>query len=254
MNRRAIQEQFGSRAADYVTSDPHARGASLQRLVDLVQAQPQWKALDVATGAGHTAFAFAPLVSMVWATDITEQMLAIVRQLAQERGFENVIVEYADADELPYDDDSFDLVTCRIAPHHFPGVGPFLRQAARVLRPGGILGIVDNIVPEGPAGVYINAFEKLRDPSHVRCLTMREWLSAFEAAGFTLSHQERLDKQMVFEDWAVRHDSVMVEYLRALLNQAPPEALAFLQPQTINQRTTFRLQEGILIGENRVRG
>ncbi len=250
MDRRSIQEQFGARAADYVTSKPHAKGASLQRLIDLVQAQPHWKVLDVATGAGHTAFAFAPLVYQVWATDITEQMLAIARQQAQERGLENVIVEYADAEELPYDDDSFDLVTCRIAPHHFTDAAPFLRQAARVLRPGGILGVVDNIVPEGPAGNYVNAFEKLRDPSHGRCLNMGEWLNAFEAAGFTLVHQESLDKQIVFEDWAVRHNAVMMEYLRALLNQAPPEAIAFLQPQTINESTTFRLQEGIIIGKH----
>jgi ubiquinone/menaquinone biosynthesis C-methylase UbiE len=250
MDRKTIQEQFGSRAADYVTSKPHAEGASLQRLVTLVQAQPEWKMLDVATGAGHTAFAFAPLVNRVWATDITEQMLAIARQQAQKRGLENIIVDYADADELPYNDDTFDLVTCRIAPHHFADVAPFLREARRVLRPGGILGVVDNIVPEGPAGIYVNAFEKLRDPSHGRCLTMEEWASVFKAAGFKLTHQERLDKQIVFDDWAKRHDPVMVEYLRALLNQAPPEAAAFLQSQTINEHTTFRLQEGLFIGEN----
>ena len=248
MDKKAIQEQFGAHAADYVTSLPHARGASLERLPQLIQAQPHWKVLDIATGAGHTAFAFAPAVAHVWATDITEQMLEIAKEQAQASGLENVTVEYADADALPYGDGSFDLVTCRIAPHHFIELGPFMRQSARVLRPGGILAVVDNIVPVGEVGDYINAFEKLRDPSHGRCLTLNEWLDEFAEAGFRIEHQETLIKQMVFDDWAARHDPLVRRYLHALLILAPSQALSFLQPQRIKERTTFRLHEAIIIG------
>ena len=60
MNKSLVQQQFGAHAAAYATSSVHAKGASLGRLVELVRPQPSWQALDVATGAGHTAAAFAP--------------------------------------------------------------------------------------------------------------------------------------------------------------------------------------------------
>ena len=69
------QQRFGRAAADYATSEVHAKGASLTRLVELTEPKPHWRVLDVATGAGHTALAFAPHVAKVTATDITEEML-----------------------------------------------------------------------------------------------------------------------------------------------------------------------------------
>lgn len=250
-SKRMVQEQFGANARDYVSSRVHSRGATLQRLVELTVPQRDWRVLDIATGAGHTAFAFAPYVDAVWATDITQEMLALTREGAAERRLDHITVEYADSEALPYGDEHFDLVTCRIAAHHFDDIGVFLQEAVRVLRPNGLLAVVDNVVPEGPAGDYINAFDKLRDPSHRRCLGLPEWLVAIENAGAEVIHHETCDMQLVFEEWAARHDAVVQGYLRALLALAPGEAAAFLQPQTINQRTTFRFQEGIIIGRRR---
>ncbi|MCB9418867.1 MAG: methyltransferase domain-containing protein [Ardenticatenaceae bacterium] len=249
MSKSLIKEQFGANAAAYVTSQPHAKGASLARLVELVKPQPAWKMLDIATAAGHTAFIFAPHVAHVWATDITPEMLVLAQQQAQERGFANVTVETADAEVLPYDDASFDLVTCRIAPHHFGDVALFVREAARVLRPGGILAVVDNVVPAGPAGDYVNAFEKLRDPSHGRCLTTDEWLTLYQASGLAILQHETITKQMEFDKWAARHTPTMQQNLRAMLSEVEGEAKAFLQPTVAATGTTFMLQEGIIIGQ-----
>ncbi|MCP4428488.1 MAG: methyltransferase type 11, partial [Chloroflexi bacterium] len=77
MSKSVVKEQFGANAAAYATSKPHAKGASLARLVELTRPQPDWQMLDVATAAGHTAFIFAPHVAHVWATDITPEMLAL---------------------------------------------------------------------------------------------------------------------------------------------------------------------------------
>jgi len=246
VDKKSVQEQFGANAAAYITSKPHAKGASLARLVELVAPAPDWQVLDVATGAGHTAFVFAPLVDHVWATDITAEM--IVRQQAVERGLANVSVEYADVDDLPYADGRFHLVTCRIAPHHFPDIGRFIAEAVRVLRPGGVLAVVDNVVPPGPAGDYVNAFEKFRDPSHGRCLSLAEWEQEYRLAGLTIKHAETSDKQMDFAPWAARHDALIQQYLRAMLTEVKGGAAEFLRPSVTDAGVTFYLQEAILVG------
>src|SRR6266567_1474878 len=128
MTKSLVQEQFGATAAHYLTSKPHAKGKSLERLVELVQPQPHWHALDVATGAGHTAYAFAPHVARQWATDITDEMLNLVRGEVAKRQLANVRIAHAKAETLPFDDATFDLVSCRVAPHHFDSIDAFLDE------------------------------------------------------------------------------------------------------------------------------
>lgn len=250
MSRSIAQEQFGARARDYIASKPHAQGRSLERLVQLTQPQPHWRVLDVATGAGHTAYAFAPHVARVWATDITEEMLSIVRGQANSRGLANIRAAYAKAEALPFDDASFDLVTCRIAPHHFDSIPAFLEEARRVLSGQGTLAVVDNVVPAGSVGDYVNAFERLRDPSHLRAWTMDEWRSALAAAGFAIAHEEELAKTMEFEPWATRHDETMRRLLCAMLIESTEAVRAFLDPREEAGRWTFRLAEGLFIARN----
>src|SRR5215510_12635674 len=230
MNKSLVQEQFGAHAAAYVTSTVHAKGASLARLVQLVAPQPQWQVLDVATGAGHTALAFAPHVDKVIASDLTQEMLTEAAKLAAEKGVHNLETAHADAEALPFADTSFELVTCRIAPHHFPDVPTFVAAARRVLVPGGTLAVVDNISPDQvstpgfsstdlrDASLTYNAFEKIRDPSHGRCLGMTEWSEVIEDAGFEPLHAERLPKDMEFQPWVERMgaDSTTIARLRTM--------------------------------------
>src|ERR1043166_5636489 len=129
MNKTLVQEQFGKTAASYLTSAPHAKGASLERLIALTSPQKTWRGLDVATGGGHVAYTFAPHVERMWATDITQEMLDRVRGEAQRRALANIRPAYAKAEALPFEDASFDLVTCRIAPHHFDSIPDFLKRS-----------------------------------------------------------------------------------------------------------------------------
>lgn len=262
MSTQKVQQQFGANAAAYATSPVHAKGYSLKRLVELIQPQPGWHVLDVATAAGHTAFAFAPHVARVTATDLTPEMLTVAANLAAEKALTNVNFEQADAEDLPYEANTFDLVTCRIAPHHFPDIQQFINEAARVLKPGGWLAVVDNIVPGthlrgkkaqliNEAGKYVNAFEKLRDPSHGRCWSVNEWEHGFRQAGLTVKHQELLSKEMEFGSWAARMQVSPEDTtrLQAMLVQAPTAVAEFLTPQISNDRITFRLTELIIVGK-----
>lgn len=251
MSKELVQKQFGEHAAAYATSRVHAQGASLKRLVELIQPQANWHVLDVATAAGHTAFAFAPHVADVIASDLTPEMLVEAEKLATQRGITNVTTKIADAEALPFPDASFELVTCRIAPHHFPNIARFVSEATRVLRPNGILAVVDNVVPnDAVASDYINAFEKLRDLSHGRALSVDEWLAAFTEAGLTVLHQEVAPKSMEFTPWAERMGATTetIAELRRLLAEAPESAAAFFQAYTTDEDLFFNLDEAIILG------
>jgi ubiquinone/menaquinone biosynthesis C-methylase UbiE len=261
MSKSLVQQQFGAHAAAYATSTVHAKGASLARLVELVKPQGHWQALDVATGAGHTAAAFAPHVAKVIASDITQEMLAEARKLAAQKGFANLETATADAEALPFEDGRFDLVTCRIAPHHFPDIPRFVGEVRRVLKAGGTFALVDNIAPDArstpgysdaelrDAAVAYNAFEKVRDPSHGRCLGLAEWSEIVADAGLDIVHTERLPKDMEFQPWAERMvaDPATVERLRAMLEEGSPALQAFLKPRREDGALWFTLDEAILI-------
>ena len=199
-----VRAQYGSVGDAYVRSEGHATGSDLQRMVELAAPQPTERLLDIATGGGHVARTFAPLVADVVATDLTPEILEHAGNAFREQGLANVTTALADAEQLPFPDASFDLVTCRIAPHHFPDPGAFVRESARALRPGGRFVLVDSTVPEGAMGEFYNRFELLRDPSHVRSLTIGEWSGLIEAAGMTLVTAETFTKRHDFDDWTSR--------------------------------------------------
>jgi ubiquinone/menaquinone biosynthesis C-methylase UbiE len=253
------QQQFGAAAADYATSTVHARGESLARLVELVAPKKRWRVLDVATGAGHTALALAPHVAKVTASDITEAMLAEAKKLTTARGLGNVKTVQAKAEDLPFPDMSVDLVTCRLAAHHFGDVAAFTTEAYRVLMPNGLLAVVDNLSPDQEIFPALsaedarhwtkayNAFEKLRDPSHGHCLSHTAWREVLGKAGFDIVAAEHMDQDLEFGPWVTRMrcDEATVARLRALLHEQPLREL--LKPRETETGTVFTLQEGIIV-------
>ncbi len=254
--RDRVRRQFGINAAHYLSSEVHARGASLSRIVELMAPQPHWRLLDVATAAGHTALAFAPHVEEVVATDLVDEMLDLARQQVAVQGVGNVRVEPADAEALPFENASFDAVTCRIASHHFAEPERFVAEVARVLRPGGQFGLVDNMVPV-EASAFVNTFESKRDPSHVRALAMDEWLAMLDGFGLNVHCAEMMAKRMNFHHW-VENMSVADDRRKELLADlegVSDEAAAYLRPefgQPGDQRAAaFFLTEGVVVASRR---
>lgn len=183
---RSPRDFFSRHASDYAASVSHARGDDLGLLVQLLRLRGSESALDVATGTGFTALAVAREAREVQAVDITGEMVEEARRLAREKGAANVGFALADAQSLPFREEEFDALTCRRAPHHFRSVGAFLQESSRVLRKGGRLGVAD-MSPQPGCGDFLNRIEKIRDKTHVRALTEREWLEGFAGAGLQVS-------------------------------------------------------------------
>jgi len=201
---RRVQEQFGGSAAAYVTSPGHAAGDDLDTLVAWGRALAPRRVLDLATGGGHTALAFAAVAGHVIACDLTEPMLRAARGLVRDRGAQAAFVA-GDAVTLPFREGSFDVVTCRIAPHHFPDVAGAVREVRRVLRPGGSF-LVQDILghDDGEAAAFITEVERRRDPTHIRAYRAVEWKAFLRAAGLTVMDSTVKTKRRPWEEWTTR--------------------------------------------------
>jgi ubiquinone/menaquinone biosynthesis C-methylase UbiE len=249
-----VQSQFGASTEAYATSEIHAKGESLTILLELVKPQPNWQALDVATGAGHTALTFAPYVAQVVATDLTEGMLAKAAELAAARGLANFQTKPADAEALPFNDNSFDLVTCRLAFHHFPNPRQAVSEFARVLKPGGILGLTDNIVvPDKQAAGYYNAYEKLRDPSHNWVYPLVRLQAMLEQAGLQVEATRQLSKEFEFHRWADRQhvSDADKEKLLEMMRHIPEALNPLFAPRWAEGTMYFSLWEAVIVARLR---
>jgi SAM-dependent methyltransferase len=184
------------RADLYRESEAHRRGADLDLLVE-------WSAgartaLDVATGGGH-----------------------VTRRL-QEAGLEVVTCDPAPgmradvicgAEDMPFSDESFDVVACRVAAHHFADIRAAVREMGRVSRDRVL--VADNLYVDESG----EEADRLRDPTHVRNYAEEEWRSFFEAAGLRVEAAERCDHEVELDAWLERTGCVgdAAERVRALL-------------------------------------
>lgn len=251
-HKARVQAQFGAATNSYATSHIHAKGESLAVLLELVNPQPHWLMLDVGTGAGHTALAFASRLARVIATDLTEGMLVKAAELAAARKLNNFTTRFADAEELPFDDASFDLLTCRLAFHHFPNPRQALAEFVRVLKPGGILGFTDNItVPDKQAAGYYNAYEKLRDPSHHWVYPLARLEAMFKQAGLAVTATRQLSKEFEFHAWADRQHVAAAdkEKLMEMMRHIPAALRPLFAPRWSDGTMYFSLWEAVIVAK-----
>ncbi|WP_144546908.1 class I SAM-dependent methyltransferase [Bacillus sp. X1(2014)] len=203
--KKDVKQQFGKSADSYVSSAIHKDGNDLQKLVQLATITGEEELLDIATGGGHTANAFAPLVKKVTALDLTPEMLKAAEKFIRGNGHLNVGFKIGDAENLPFSDGVFDIVTCRIAPHHFPNADKFVEEVQRVLKPTGQFLLDDNVVPEeDDYDLFYNTVEKWRDYSHFRAWKKSEWLRILEVNGFEVYELHRFEKTFRYESWCNR--------------------------------------------------
>ena len=224
-----VRDQFSQHADYYAQSISHATGDTLDVILEFADPKGTERTLDIATGTGFTAFTFAPKVAHVVATDLTPEMVAKAAELAQEQAIENIAFSVAAAESLPFTTASLDLVTCRLAPHHFQDVRAFLSEVHRVLRKGGLFCITDSVSPESEKlRVWQNRVERLRDNSHVYGYPPSQWDAMIADAGFSIERTAHVrNAQMSFLWWvrpAQNPPEVVQEIRDAFAQLSPDEA------------------------------
>jgi SAM-dependent methyltransferase len=201
---------WSQRADAFRESPTHREGPDLDLLVEWCEPGAGVEVLDVATGGGHVARRLREEGCTVVTVDPAPGMRADV---------------VAPADHLPFEDGSFDIVTCRIAAHHFPDIRAAIAEMARVSNR--LLVVEDNLF----RGENVEEAERLRDPTHVRCYSEDEWKQFVTAVGFEVEQIEHFDRRQSFTAWIERVETppAAAARIRELLaDRIEDDTLAFV--------------------------
>ena len=205
-----MTDTWSDRAQAMRESPTHREGPDLDLVVEWCEPGPGVKAVDVATGGGHVARRLREAGAEVVSVDPAP-------------GMEPDVV--AKAEKLPFPDNTYDVAVCRIAGHHFDDVALAVREMARVSRDRVV--VQDNLFQ----GEEVEEAERLRDPSHVRCYSEKEWRAFFSAAGLEIDAFRILRRRQPLEPWLERAHT-------------PPEDAA-----RVRQLLADRTEEGLIESE-----
>lgn len=247
--------QFGAHARQYAVSKAHLEGVTRHMLVEHMQPVADEWLVDVGSGPGPVAIAFAPYVAGAIALDVTPEMLHAARLAARRAEAANVVALCADVHRLPLGDASVALVTSRACPHHFADIRRAVSEMARVLARGGRLGIADGTVPDDPEiDAFLNRLDTLHDPTTVRNYSAREWRSFMEGAGlrvdFVDAYVAEIPEGRSLLDWLARSgaSSAVVEECRAMLLGAPAKVVDYLRVRPAGDDVMFELPRVVMVG------
>ena len=197
-NRMAFGAQSKGFSSD---GETYADEAGLAWMLAELPLSPAAEALDVATGTGEFARALSPHVATVVGLDATDAMLEQGRKFVARAGLENIEFLNGLVQELPFEDERFDIVSSRYAFHHFADPKPVISEMARVCRTGGHIIVVDIVVPDGSNGAAYNYYEWLCDQSHTRCLGAEEFGTYFELFGMQVVSARMRDLEEELIEW-----------------------------------------------------
>jgi ubiquinone/menaquinone biosynthesis C-methylase UbiE len=222
---------FDNSAENYLKSTDHAVGSDLDYFEKYFAGRRFDRALDVACAAGHFAAAFP--AEDIYTADISLNMLKTAKN---SFGFDKPVLTRGEF--LPYKDDTFDLVGCRIAMHHFMNPCMFINDVFRVLKAGGYFVLIDSVV--GFEDAELNRIELIRDTTHRRSFKVEEILAMASVEGFETEASEVFYKEHIFEEWARRLKPSEEQY------EATKEAFLSL-PEKVKKELRLKTDGGTIL-------
>jgi SAM-dependent methyltransferase len=248
-----IRESFTTQAQAFAANPWVTDQERIRRLVAAARLTGSERVLDIATGPGYIAEAFAGAAREAVGVDLTDAMLLIARQRTKEHGVSNVSFRAADAQNLPFENGAFDVVVCRLALHHLLKPQEVLGEMARVCRARGTIVVEDIYASEHPErAAYQDRWEILRDPSHVRTLALSELLHLFREAGLEIDAVTTADDLTPeVERWlaTTKTPADRAVEIRRLLEEDRLHDLSGARPfQDASGRLCFHARTAILAG------
>jgi len=234
--KNLVREQFTRTAQVFGDYAVASRVAEAERLARMVKAGPADRAIDLACGPGTLALRFARHVRWICGLDLTPAILERARRSAAAEGLANLDFAIGDAQALPFADGSLDIAVTSYAFHHFPDPARTMAEMARVIRPGGRVGILDIFLPSDPAvSALNNRIEIIRDASHTRTLAREEFQSLFAACGLRVIETAVEENTRRFDHWMLvagskPGDPAYVE-ARRLMEGSIPDDSAWFHPR-----------------------
>ena len=204
-HKEAVQRQFTKTAEAFAKLAVRDAPEVVTEKVEFARPQATDLALDVACGPGVFVLALAPRVRFARGIDLTDEILRQARAFQQERQVDNVCFERGEAEQLPYPDAAFDLVTCQLSFHHMPRPELALKEMLRVMKPEGRMLIIDSLGPESDEKFELhNRIENLRDPSHALSLRLTTFMRLFDEHGLDILRQSIKRRPRSFDHWMLR--------------------------------------------------
>lgn len=249
---RRVQRQF-ERCGEDEGGRVRATDDDVSLLISHAGEAKEKRALDVATGGGHTAIALARVGATVTAIDRTYEMLEAASGFATENG---VTIEFVQcpAEELRFESESFDLVTCRGAPHRLADPRSFVAEAGRVLSQEGRLLVIDDIAPAEPDGAQaVNEVGQRLDSSHIEAYSVYRWIDWLVGTGFDPDLLIRWRRTEPFRDRA-EHAGLSeseISELEADIRSFPESVKAYLRTRFADGQLVSMDREVALFGARR---
>ncbi len=205
MHDSVVVGEFSHQAEGFDRAPVMNAAETLDALIELTPEGGGGRWLEVACGTGIVSRALAMRVGEVLGVDLTGAMLDVARRRAQSAGLANARYVVGDATDLALADACFDGAVTRFSLHHIPVAGRVIGELARVVRRGGSVIIGDHVTDEdGAAAAWHQEIERLRDPSHWRCLTAARIRQLGHAAGLQLSAERLIAFELDFNEWLGR--------------------------------------------------
>lgn len=251
-HRETVQKQFTKTAEAFSQYAVRDTPEVTAEKVEFAKPQPTDLSLDVACGPGAFVLALAPRVRFARGIDVTEEMIRQALAFRAERQIANAAFDCGEAEQLPYPDGAFSLVSCQMSLHHMPKPALALCEMVRVTAPEGRLLVIDTLGPESDAKFELhNRIEAARDPSHTESLRLTTFLQMFENCGLKILRQTMKRRPRSFNHWMLRAGlepkHKRYQETRRLLEESIPGDRAGYTPQAQGEDILIVHNEGYFL-------